>query len=400
MRDDSPRRPSIQTLAARAGEAEAAPRGRPLVTAIHQSTVYAFASLEELEASYGDDGLIYYRNGHANGRVLEAALAALEGGEDCAVAASGMAAILAGLSSALPAGSHLVADRNAYGGTFALLTRDLPRLGISVTLVDATDHSAVATAITPATRALHVETVSNPNVRVADLAALAGLCRERGLILTVDNSFASPAVVRPLEHGADLVFGSLAKYLGGHASAFGGVLAGRADLVRVAREQLVRQGATPGAFDAWAALQGLKTLPLRMRAHSRNAVQVAAFLAEHPRVTRVEHPSLPSHPQHALAASLYPEGTGGMLSFEVEGGLPGASALVRNLAGRIPLAPSFADVATTLSYPAGTSHRALGPDDRGAIGVTDGLLRLSVGIEDPDDIIADLRAGLDDLRLP
>jgi cystathionine gamma-synthase len=174
----------------------------------------------------------------------------------------------------------------------------------------------------------------------------------------------------------------------------GGVLIGRRELVEAARERLTHLGGTLGPFDAWMALGGLKTLGLRMKAHSDNAVAVARYLAGHAKVTRVEHPALAAHPQHALAAALYPQGTGGMLAFEVVDGYAGAARLIHGLAGRIPLAPSLADVSTTLSYPAGTSHRSLPAEARAAVGISDGLLRLSVGIEDAEDIIADLEAGL------
>lgn len=390
-------RPGLRTRAARAGS-YVGPDGSPLVPAIEQSTVGRYGSLEALEAVYDGsaNGYVYYRNGHANAATLEGAVADLERAPAAAAAASGMAAILAAWLSVVSAGDHVLADRRVYGGTHALLTQELPRLGVAATLVDAGDPAAVRAAVGPRTRLLHLEALSNPTVRVADLPALAALARELGLVVVVDSTFASPALLRPLEHGADIALHSLAKYLGGHASAVGGILAGRHELVTAARARLVALGATLGPFDAWLALHGLRTLPLRMRAHSENASAAAAFLAAHPRVSRVEHPSLPGHPQRALAARLFPHGTGGVLAFEVDGARDGAARLVRRLAGRIPLAPSLADVATTLSYPAGTSHRALSRAERELAGVTDGLLRLSAGIEDPEDLLADLAFGLAD----
>lgn len=387
---DSPR-----TIAARAGFETDPGLAPPLVPAIHQSSVYAFASLEALEGVYnGDHGYIYYRNGHPNATALETALARLERAEAACVAASGMAAILAGLLSVCNHGDHIVADRNVYGGTFALLTEDLPRFGIAATLVDADDISALEAAIRPNTRALHLESLSNPTIRVADLPRLIALGKSRGLIVGVDNTFASSALMQPISHGADLVYHSLAKYASGHATAMGGALIGRRELIETARSRLIHLGATMAAFDAWLALHGLKTLGLRMRAHSENALVVARFLETHPKVKRVDYPGLPSHPHFERAAQLYRDGTGGMMSFELHGGYPAAARFVRALAGRIPLAPSLADVGSTLSYPAGTSHRALSPEGRAAIGVTDGLLRLSVGIEDERDIIRDLERAL------
>ncbi len=386
---------SPSTIAARAGLETDPGLALPLVPAIYQTTVYAFPSLEALEGVFnGDQGYIYYRNGHPNGKALEDALSRLERGEAACVAASGMAAILAGLLSVCKNGDHIVADRNVYGGTFALLTDDLPRFGITATLTDADDQDALETAIQPNTRVLHLESISNPTIRVADLPRLIALARARGLVVGVDNTFASSVLMQPITHGADLVYHSLAKYVDGHSTVMGGAVIGRKDLIETARTRLVHLGGTIAAFDAWLALHGLKTLALRMKAHCENALAVAQFLEAHAQVKRVEFPGLPSHPHHDRATHLYPHGVGGMMSLELHGGYAAASQLVRALAGRIPLAPSLADVGTTLSYPAGTSHRALSPQERAVIGVTDGLLRLSVGIEDVQDIIRDLETAL------
>jgi cystathionine gamma-synthase len=393
-----PRADTASTIAARAGLEQDVGMALPIIPAIHQSTVYAHPSLEALErVLQGEHGFVYYRNGHPNGAALEAVLAQLEHAESAAVAASGMAAITAGVLTLCQAGDHIVADRNVYGGTFALLTEDLPRLGIQATLVNVDDHDAVRATIQPNTKLLHLESLSNPTIRVADLPALIDLAKHRGLLVSVDNTFASPMLMNPVLNGADLVFHSLAKYIGGHATAFGGAVIGRQNLIEVARSRLIHLGGTMGAFDAWLALHGLKTLGLRMRAHTKNAIEVARFLNAHPLVRRVDHPSLPGHPHAERAARLFPNGTGGLMSFELEGGYAAASRFVTSLQGRIPLAPSLADVGTTLSYPAGTSHRALTPEARAAIGVTDGLLRLSVGIEDVQDIIRDLKLGLSSL---
>jgi cystathionine gamma-synthase len=384
-----------RTIAARAGLHATLGLGRPITPAIHQATVYAFSSLEELERVYQDEpGFFYYRNGHPNAAILEETLAALEGGERCAVMSSGMAAISSALLALLRSGDHVVADRNVYGGTFALLTDDLPKLGIETTFVDAQHPDALEAAIRPNTRLLHLESLSNPTLRVADLPRLVTHGKSRGLTVSVDNTFASPALLRPLTMGADLVFHSLAKYIGGHGAVMGGAVIGNAALVTAARGKAVHLGGTMSAFDAWLGLLGVKTLALRMQAHSHNALEVARFLEAQEGVSRVDYPGLPAHPQHALAANLLPHGHSGMLSFELRGGLTAAQAFVRHIAPRIPLAPSLADVSSTLSHPASTSHRALTPEARDTIGVTDGLLRLSVGIEDPQDIIADLEWGL------
>jgi cystathionine gamma-synthase len=379
------------TSAARAGVDFDVGLSKPINPAIHQSTVYGFESLEQLEAVYaGDHGYIYYRNGHPNASVLETLLCDLERGQAAAVSSSGMAAISALLLGNLNAGDHIVADQNAYGGTFALLTTDLPRLGLEVSFVDAGNLEAVQAAFKPNTKWLHLESLSNPTLRVADLPHLIGLGKAHGASVCVDNTFASPALLNPLEHGADVVVHSLAKYIGGHGAVMGGALVGRDDVVAPARGALLRLGGTMAAFDAWLALLGAKTLGLRMQQHSHNALAVAQFLESHPEVVRVDYPGLESHPQHLLARQLFKQGFGGMLSFELRGGYAAASQFVKNIHHAIPLAPSLADVSSTLSYPAATSHRALSPEARANIGVTDGLLRFSVGIEDPADILHDI----------
>jgi cystathionine gamma-synthase len=393
------------TRAARVGEGRA-PVGsaRPLAEAIYQTTVWGFDDLEAVDDWYegrSTDTFLYYRNGNPNTVALEEAVADLEGAEAGVAAASGMAAIAGALLAVLEAGDHVVADRNVYGGTVVLLRTELARLGIESTLVESTDPAAVEAAMRPNTKVLHVESLSNPLLRCPDLGALAAIAHARGAVFSVDNTFASPALLRPVEHGADVVTHSLAKYLGGHSVAVGGVAVGRRDLVARARDRLSRLGGTIGALDAWLSVQGIKTLGLRMRAHAENGLTVGRALESWTGasgapsgVTRVYYPGLASHPDHAVAARLFARGHGGMLSFDV-----GSAAAARAFLGEIgragiPFSPSLADVRTTVSYPAGTSHRMLSPDERRAIGVTDGLIRLSVGIEEPSDILADLERAV------
>jgi cystathionine gamma-synthase len=385
-----------QTLAARAGIDTKLGVAKPLNLAIHQSTVYNYDNLEQLETVLAgqETGFFYYRNGHPNASALEQVLAKLEVGEACVVASSGMAAISGAFLAILKAGDHVVADQNAYGGTFALLTDDLPRLGISATFVDMQDLSAVENALQTNTKILHLESLSNPTMRVTDIPALVTTAQARGIKVCVDSTFSTPALIRPLEFGADLVFHSLAKYLDGHSSVMGGAVIGSKELIDATRVRLVHLGGTMAAFDAWNALNGIKTLSLRMKAHSHNAFEVAKFLNQHPKIARVDYPGLEHHPQYDLAKRLYPNGMGGMLSFELHGGYAAASRFVKTVAPRIPLATSLADVSSTLSYPYGTSHRALTPEARARINVTDGLLRLSVGIEAIEDILSDLEFGL------
>ena len=385
-----------QTLAARAGIESKLGVAKPLNLAIHQSTVYSYDNLEQLETVLAgqETGFFYYRNGHPNAAALEQVLAQLEVGEACAVAASGMAAISGAFLAILKAGDHVLADQNAYGGTFALLTEDLPRLGIGATFVDMQDLAAVENALRANTKILHIESLSNPTMRVTDIPALVASAQTRGIKVCVDSTFSTPALIRPLELGADLVFHSLAKYLDGHSSVMGGAVIGSKELIDATRVRLIHLGGTMAAFDAWNALNGIKTLSLRMNAHSRNSLEVARFLNRHEKVARVDFPGLEHHPQFELATRLYPNGLGGMLSFELHGGYAAASKFVKTISPRIPLATSLADVSSTLSYPYGTSHRALTPEARAKINVTDGLLRLSVGIEAIEDILADLEFGL------
>jgi cystathionine gamma-synthase len=386
------------TRAARVGEG-GAPVGsaRPLAEPIYQTTVWGFDDLAAVDDWYegrSSDTFLYYRNGNPNTVDLERAVADLEGAEAGVAAASGMAAIAGALLAALEAGDHVVSDRNVYGGTVVLLRSELARLGIESDFVESTDLDAVAAAMRPNTKVLHVESLSNPLLRCPDLGGLAELAHARGAIFSVDNTFASPALLRPVGHGADVVTHSLAKYLGGHSVAVGGVAVGRRELIARARDRLTRFGGTIGALDAWLSVQGIKTLGLRMRAHADNGLAVGRALESWPDIRRVYYPGLTSHPDHAIASRLFRDGYGGMLSFDV-----GSAAAARAFLGEvgragIPFSPSLADVRTTVSYPAGTSHRMLSAEERRAIGVTDGLIRLSVGIEQPSDILADLERAL------
>jgi cystathionine gamma-synthase len=386
---------AFSTRAAHAGRG-APPQSvsRPLVPPIYQSSVYAFDRLEDLEALYaGAPGHIYYRQGTPTHAALEAAVAALEGAEAAVAAASGMAIATAAVLALASAGDRIVADRHAYGGTYTLLADELPRLGIDVTLVDATDLPEVERALEPGARALLIEALSNPTLRVADVPALCALGRARGVPVLVDATFASPALLRPVEHGATLAWHSVAKYLGGHSAAMGGVAAGERGLVEAIRAKIIRLGACQGVMDAWLTLLGLPTLPLRMAAHTRTARAIAAYLAAHPAVARVYYPGLPDHPGHELAGRLYPDGCGGMLSFDLRGGEAAAHHVLANLR-LIAFAPSLADVTTTVSYPFATSHVGLPDDVLRVLGVGRGLIRLSAGIEEPSDVIADLERAL------
>jgi cystathionine gamma-synthase len=384
-----------ETAAVHAGRL-AIPENRPSSPPLFQASSYEFEDLADVEAIYAGAraGKIYGRYGGPNGQQFEEAIADLEGAEAAVGAASGMAAIDAALGTNVRPGDAIVATREIYGGTYALLDSDYHQRGVRVVPVDQQDLAAVTAALArERPRVLYVEALTNPLVHVADLPALATAAHAAGALLVVDATFATPALVRPVAHGADLVVHSVGKYLGGHGDVGAGVLAGRADLVAAARAQLVRRGATLPHFEAWLALRGVRTLALRMARHSANAAAVAAFLAQSPAIAAVHHPSRSAHPQHALAARLYPHGTGGIVAFDLAGGSEAVDPFLCGL-GRIAIVHSLGEVATTISYPAVSSHRPLPPDERRALGVGDATLRLSVGIEHPDDIVADLARAL------
>jgi cystathionine beta-lyase/cystathionine gamma-synthase len=377
---------------------------RPLAPDVHLANVYVFDDLEQVDAVWEgrEAGYVYGRFGTPNHTMLEGTLAALEGGEDGLVVASGMGALSAFLLGALRPGDHLVAGQDLYGATTGLLRDQAPRWGVQVSFVDATEAGAVEAAITQATRAIFVEAMSNPLLRLADLPGLGLIAGRQGLALLVDSTFASPALLRPLEHGATAVHHSATKYLSGHGDVTAGVLVGSRSLVELARAQAVRVGLNLGPFDAWLALRGVRTLALRMERHSANALALAQFLAARPEIGRVHYPGLPDHPQHILARTLLPNGFGGMLSFDLAGGAVAVRRFFGALTGGpvagveplIAFAPSFGDVTTTWSYPARTSHRSLSDDERSKRGIGPGLVRLSVGIEDVEDLKESLDLAL------
>jgi len=391
-------------FATRSVRAAAPPRSSstPLTPGIHLANVYVFQDLAQVDAVWEgrEAGYVYGRFGTPNHTMLEETLASLEGGEAGLVLSSGMGALSAFLLGGLRSGEHLVAGRDLYGATTALLREQAPRWGIGVTFADAADAAAVEAAVTERTRAIVVEAVSNPLLRLADLPGLAAVARRRGLGLLVDSTFASPALLRPLEHGATAVHHSATKYLSGHGDVTAGVLIGSRALVDSARAQAVRVGLNLGPFDAWLTLRGIRTLAVRMERHSANALDLARFLTQRTEVARVHYPGLPEHPQHSLALRLLPDGFGGMLSFELAGGTRAVERMFTKLTeggespGREPLiafAPSFGDVTTTWTYPARTSHRPLSEDERTKLGIGPGLVRLSVGIE----AVEDLKEALD-----
>ena len=384
-------RAHIDTAAVHAGSFPQ-PENRPSSPALYQASSYEFTDLDDVEAIYAGNrqGSIYGRYGGPNALHFESAMAELELAEASVGAASGMAAIDAALALALRAGDRVICTTELYGGTYSLLENDYQERGVIVDFVDQTDLDAVEAAFERGiAKALYVESLTNPLMHVADIPRLATLAHRHGAILIVDATFATPALAQPTRWGADIVLHSVGKYLGGHGDVGAGVLSGRSELIERARGYLVRTGATLPHFEAWLALRGVRTLGLRMTRHAQNAHAVAAALTTMPGIARVHHPSLPGHPQHALAAELYPQGTGGIVAFDLVGGRAEAAAFVKRLE-TIAIVHSLGEVASTISYSAASSHRPLPKETRDKLGVTESTLRLSCGIEHASDIIADL----------
>jgi cystathionine beta-lyase/cystathionine gamma-synthase len=327
-----------------------------------------------------------------NHTALAAKLATLEGAQSALVTASGMAAISTTLLALLSAGDHVLAQSSLYGGTYDLLTGDFPRLGVSCGLIDADAPGSWEAALRPGTKVIYAEAMSNPLLQVGDLQAIARFAREHGLVSIIDSTFATPVNFRPIEIGFDLVIHSATKYLNGHSDIVGGVVAGSAQAIEQIRHKLNHLGGSMDPHAAFLLHRGLKTLALRVRWQNESALAIAKFLASHPRIIQVNYPGLPGHPQHARASELF-SGFGGMLSFELDGGLAAAEALMAKVT--LPaIAPSLGGVETLLTRPAATSHAGMSAEERESIGIRDGLIRMSVGLEATDDLMLDLEQAL------
>jgi cystathionine gamma-synthase len=341
-------------------------------------------------------GFEYTRAGNPTRARLEEAIALLEGGCGAICTSSGMSGVLT-VFSLLEHGSHVLCPSDCYGGTYRTLQHARKVHGLDSTLLDMTDLDAVEAAIRPETSMIWAETPSNPLLRLLDLAALGGLARRRGLLLAVDNTFMSPVLQRPLDWGADLVFHSTTKYLNGHSDVVGGAVVagkGREDLLQRLVTLNMSLGTSQSPHDCALVLRGLKTLHLRMAAHEANARALAEFLDAHPAVARVNYPGLSRHPQHALARRQQ-KGFGAMLSFELKDGSPAAVERFLRALRWFTLAESLGGVESLANQPASMSHASMTPEMRGKIGITDGLIRLSVGIEDPEDLKEDLKHALE-----
>jgi cystathionine beta-lyase/cystathionine gamma-synthase len=381
------RKHRIETQLIHAGELK--PRIEGAVSMpIFQSSTYEYAG----QSSYHD--LKYIRlNNTPNHRVLHAKLAALEGAESALVTASGMAAVSTTLLTVLRTGDHLLAQQCLYGGTYDFVTRDFPSLGLHVDFIDADAPGTWQEKLRPETRAIYVETMTNPLLQVGDLEAVVAFARRHRLVSIIDNTFASPVNFRPPEHGFDLSIHSGTKYLNGHDDIVAGAVIGRSPLIEEITRKLGHFGGSLDPHAAFLLHRGMKTLAVRVTQQSRSALEIARFLARHPAVARVNYPGLETHARHARANALF-DGFGGMLSFELAGGLEAAERMLARL--ELPIsAPSLGGVETLITRPATTSHSGLAPEDRAKLGISDGLVRLSVGIEATEDLVADLGQALE-----
>ena len=377
----------IDTKLVHAGEPE--PRILGAVSMpIFQSAMFEYAG----ETDYHD--LKYIRlNNTPNHVALHQKLAALENAEAALVAASGMAAISTALLTVLSAGDHLLAQDCLYGGTHDLLTRDFAGFGLSYDFIDGDDPDSWKRKLRPNTKAIYVEAISNPLLQVADLGAVVRFAKEHGLVSLIDNTFASPMNFRPPEWGFDLSLHSCTKYLNGHSDIVAGAVIGSAPWIERVKRKLDHLGGSLDPHACFLLHRGMKTLAVRVRHQNQSALRIAQFLAKHPRVARVNYPGLDNHPAHRRACELF-NGFGGMLSFELKGGVEAAQAFMKK--AQLPLlAPSLGGVETLLTRPATTSHSGMSPEDRRRVGISDGLIRVSVGIEATEDLIEDFEQALE-----
>jgi len=367
-----------------------------LATPIYQTSTFVFDSAEQGAARFAleEEGYIYTRLGNPTQHALEVKMATLEGAEAALAVASGMTAIAASFWTLCGSGDHIVAADTLYGCTHALLSHSMPKFGIDVTFVNAADPENIRQAMRPNTKVIFIETPANPTLTIIDIAATAKIAHEHQAQLVVDNTFMSPYCQRPLEFGADIVVHSATKYLNGHGDVIAGVVVGKKEFLNQVRFVGVKDitGGCISPFNAWLTLRGIKTLGVRMERHCSNAMQVAQFLSNHPKVIKVYYPGLPDHPGHDLAKAQM-RNFGAMISFEITGGVE-AGRKVMNSVKLCSLAVSLGDTETLIQHPASMTHSPIDREDRLKAGISDGLVRLSVGLEDYEDIIADLNQAL------
>lgn len=424
----------LETLALHVGQETPDPATDSRAVPIYQTTSYVFHNSQHAADRFGlrDAGNIYGRLTNSTQDVFEKRIAALEGGVAALAVASGAAAVTYALQNVLSAGDHIVAADNLYGGSFNLITHTLATQGISNTIVTVNDLDALEKAIRPNTKVIYAETLGNPNSDVTDLDAIAEIAHKHGIVFIVDNTFA-PLLIRPIEHGADIVVHSATKFIGGHGSSLGGVIvdsgkfdwkknaerypslaapdpsyhgavfadvAGAAAFVTRIRAVILRDtGATISPFNAWILLQGVETLPLRIERHIENTIKVVDFLTRHPKVKSVSHPSLESHPDHALYLKYFPKGAGSIFTFEINGTQEDAWKFIDSLK-IFSLLANVADVKSLVIHPYTTTHSQMSPEELAQQHITPTTVRLSIGVEHIDDIIDDLASAFDAIQEP
>ncbi|MBR6390929.1 MAG: O-acetylhomoserine aminocarboxypropyltransferase/cysteine synthase [Lachnospiraceae bacterium] len=417
----------FETLQLHVGQEQPDPASDARAVPIYQTTSYVFRNSKHAADRFGlaDAGNIYGRLTNSTQGVLEERLAALEGGSAALALASGAAAITYTIEALAANGGHIVAQKTIYGGSYNLLAHTLPQYGINTTFVDAHDLAEVEGAIKDDTRAIYLETLGNPNSDIPDIDAIAGIAHKHGLPLVIDNTFGTPYLIRPIEHGADIVVHSATKFIGGHGTTLGGIIVesgkfdwkasgkypniadpnpsyhgvsfydavGPAAFVTYIRAILLRDtGATLSPFNAFLLLQGVETLSLRLERHVENTRKVVEFLKNHPQVEKVNHPSLPDHPDHAVYQRYFPNGGGSIFTFAIKGGQDAAWKFIDNLE-IFSLLANVADVKSLVIHPASTTHSQLTEEELKDQGINPGTIRLSIGTEHIDDIIADLEKG-------
>lgn len=393
-----PSRPDhdFSTLAVRAGQQRS--QFQEHAEALYLTSSFVFDSAAQAAARFSgaESGNVYSRFSNPTVSMLQDRLAALEGAEACIATASGMSAILTSLLALLQSGDHIVASQSIFGSTQQLLGNILPKFGITTSFVADTDAAAFQAALQPNTKLLFIETPSNPLMAIFDIAALAEVAHKAGALLAVDNCFCTPALQKPLALGADLVIHSATKYLDGQGRVLGGAVCSNKTLSEEIFKFLRTTGATLSAFNAWVILKGLETLELRMRTQSTTALQLAQWLAAQPQVAQVHYPGLSSHPQHALA-SKQQSAYGAILSFDVHGGRAAAWQVVDHCQ-LISITANLGDTKSTITHPASTTHGRISPEARAASGISEGLLRVAVGLESLNDLQSDLQRGLNKLH--
>jgi len=362
---------------------------------IYQSSTFAFKSAKHGAAIFAgeDNGYVYTRLGNPTQAALEREMAFLEGGEAALCFSSGMAAISGVILSLCQSGDNLVSSDTVYGGTHNLYKETLPRWNIQVKEIDATNLKNLENAIDEKTRMIFIESPANPTLSIIDIEGCANITKKNGIPLVIDNTFATPYLQRPLEMGAQIIIHSATKYIGGHGDTIAGVVVGKKNYIDELRAKILRDiGGVISPLNAWLLLRGLKTLPVRMDRHCANALEIAKFLSLHPKINWVRYPGLSTHPQHEMAVKQMKK-FGGMITFEVKGGRKAGEKLMNSL-GLITLAVSLGDCDSLMEHPASMTHSTYSAEKLAEIGVSEGLIRVSVGLEDPSDIITDLKLAL------